>query len=37
MDFLDMIKPIKGLVIVDRFSRWVEAFPVGKQSGEAVA
>ncbi len=41
MDFVDMIKPIKGkrymLVVVDRFSRWVEAFPVGKQSGEAVA
>ncbi len=25
------------LVVVDRFSKWVEAFPVGKQSGEAVA
>ncbi len=24
-------------MVVDRFSRWVEAFPVGKQSGEAVA
>ncbi len=36
-----MITPIKGkrymLVLVDRFYRWVEAFPVGQQSGEAVA
>ncbi len=25
------------LVVVDRFFRWVEAFPVGQQSGEAAA
>ncbi len=41
MNFVDIITPIKGkrymLVVVDRFSRWVEAFPVGKQSAEAVA
>ncbi len=41
MDFVEMITPIKGkrymLVVVDTFSRWVEAFPVGKQSGEAAA
>ncbi len=41
MDFVNMITPIKGkrymLVVVHRFSRWVEAFPVDKQSGEAVA
>uniref|UniRef100_A0A3B1IGT4 ribonuclease H n=1 Tax=Astyanax mexicanus TaxID=7994 RepID=A0A3B1IGT4_ASTMX len=41
VDFVDMIKPIGGkrylLVVVDRFSRWVEACPTKKKDAHSVA
>lgn len=41
LDYVDMIHPIGGkrymLVVVDRFSRWVEAFPTKRKDAQSVA
>ena len=41
IDYVDMITPIEGkrymLVVVDRFSRWVEACPTKRKDAQSVA
>ena len=41
IDYMDMITPVEGkrymLVVVDRFSRWVEACPTKRKDAQSVA